>query len=380
MYPSIVLRVKTPSHQPPRSPGQYLYRRIADDLRAGMEDGRYARGTRLPSLDELATHFKVNRITVRRALQDLRAAGLIYSVPAQGVYVAETADRAAPTRRSPRVVGLLSRVLFPATIGPYHQAILAGVQEELVGRKANLLLLPAAHLKTARETIELACHSSADAMIYVGDMEPDLLRQLLRQAPPAVLLDHQRRGSHTDAVIPDNRLGASLAVAHLVGLGHRRLAVICGRESDPATQERLAGVRDALAEAGIAESAVAFESGAFTRESGAAAMERLLRRHARPTAVFCLNDEMAVGAMRTVQSAGRLCIPQDISIMGFDDIPWCTAVHPHLTTVQVDKLLMGRLAVQRLFDRLSQPNHTPTTTVVDPVLIVRETTAAPAAG
>jgi DNA-binding transcriptional MocR family regulator len=123
-----------------------------------MADGRYAKGTRLPSLDELAAHFDVNRITVRRALQDLRAEGLIFSIPAQGVYVAEADNRADLPRRTPRVVGLLSRVLFPGTIGPYHQAMLAGVQEELVGRQANLLLLPAGHLKTARDASHRSLH------------------------------------------------------------------------------------------------------------------------------------------------------------------------------------------------------------------------------
>jgi DNA-binding LacI/PurR family transcriptional regulator len=106
-------------------------------------------------------------------------------------------------------------------------------------------------------------------------------------------------------------------------------------------------------------------------------MASLLKSKLMPTAVFCMNDEMAVGAMQAIHRLSSHEVPRDISVVGFDDIIWGTATHPRLTTVRVDKNLMGRLSVERVLSALENNSHTVTATVIDAELLQRESTAAP---
>jgi DNA-binding LacI/PurR family transcriptional regulator len=106
-------------------------------------------------------------------------------------------------------------------------------------------------------------------------------------------------------------------------------------------------------------------------------MASLLKTNPLPTAVFCLNDEMAVGAIQAIHRLSSLEVPRDISILGFDDIIWAAATHPRLTTVRVDKKLMGKLAIERVISILGRREHTITSTTITPELVQRESTAPP---
>jgi len=118
-------------------------------------------------------------------------------------------------------------------------------------------------------------------------------------------------------------------------------------------------------------------TGDFKMESGLNAMAELLKSSPLPTAVFCMNDEMAVGAIQAIHRQSSLEVPRDISIIGFDDIIWGTATHPRLTTVRVDKRLMGRLAMERVMAVLEDQSHTVTSTTIATELVLRESTSRP---
>ena len=108
-------------------------------------------------------------------------------------------------------------------------------------------------------------------------------------------------------------------------------------------------------------------------------MSTLLKSGSLPTAVFSMNDEMAVGAIQAIHRFSSLKVPRDISIIGFDDIAWGAATHPRLTTVRLDKKLMGRLAIERIMSMLGEREHTVTSTTITPELLLRESTGAPPA-
>lgn len=355
---------------------EYLYRQLSMILRENIRTGKYKPGSRLPSLNEIKALYRVNKITVLKALAELRDAGLIYSVAAQGTYVAE-APPAVEKRvsRGTLSVGLVSRVLYPGVFGPYHMDMIAGIQDELSRENANLVTLPVGPVKSQAKVHNIVLAADLDAVIYVGVFHSGTLQRMIADGPPSVLVDFRIPGEEVDTICVDNRGGAAQAIEHLLSLGHKQIAMILGPDDQVAAQERMEGARDALKRAGIAPSSVPVASGLFNRVGGAKAMEQILRSNPVPTAVFCLNDEMAAGALQTLHAESSLDVPGDISVMGFDDIAWAQASHPPLTTMCVDTLLMGRLAVQRLMARLKDTRHTVITTVVSPRLIVRASTA-----
>ena len=116
--------------------------------------------------------------------------------------------------------------------------------------------------------------------------------------------------------------------------------------------------------------------GDFQREGGYRAMADILSSGNVPTGIFCFNDEMAAGALQALHSLSSFTVPRDVSIVGFDDTAWATATQPPLTTVQVDKSLMGRLAVQRVAARIKN-QEPPTTTILPTKLVSRSSTTAP---
>jgi len=366
------LGLVTPFARDP-SNGEHLYRQLALRLGRNIRDGKLKPGQRLPSMDDLAASCGVTKITVRRALLELKSEGLIYMRPAQGTYVAETLPiRKQRSRNKVLTVGLISHVLTGEP-GPYHAEILTSLRTEMSTQKGNLVVLPSPDTGSPDISAQMG-HANLDAVIILGHFDSELLRRIVRNGPPSVLVDFQLRGLRVDSISVDNTAGAEAAINHLVALGHRDIALILGPEDTFATKQRLAGVRDALERAGVPLSSQRILQGNFLLESGYEAMASLLKSNSLPTAVFCMNDEMAVGAIQAIHRLSSLELPRDISIIGFDDIIWGAATHPRLTTIRVDKNLMGRLAMERVLSATENGSHTITSTVIDPELLQREST------
>ena len=348
----------------------YLYRQLADRLRDEIASGVFAPGSRLPSLDQIASTHQVNRLTARKAIGELRTEGRVYSVPAQGTYVGRAAgDAGAAAARTP-VIGLLSHVLHPSGYGLYPQTMIAGLYDELARTDANLLVM-AAGVVEQDEIPAMMRGADASAMIYLGHFDRRVLAEMVAQGPPAVLLDAGACGLPCDSVCVDNASGAREAVRHLLAQGHGdALAIIAGASGDRATTERLKGAKEAFAEANLDFNRTRVVTGGYRRQGGVAAMRDLLASGRRPKAVFCMNDEMAAGAIETMRGAG-LRAPDDIAVMGFDDSMWAEAADPPLTTMRVDARQMGRLAMRMLQARVADPSAAPTATTLQPQLVRR---------
>lgn len=355
------------------SDDEFLYQRIARRWRGEIVRGVYAPGARLPSLDDMARADGVNRLTARKAVAELCKEGLVYSVPAQGTYVSRTVRRSASGRtvaQASPVFGLLSHVLHPAGYGLYHQALISGINDELNNSEANLLVI-AASVVDQGKLPSLMRKAYANAMIYLGQFAEPVLNEMVRSGPPAVLVDYDMPGIACDSISIDNIAGAKAAVSYLLDAGYvKSFAVISGAEGDRSTTDRMKGVRKAFAEAGVESRGIRVVSGNYSREGGEAAMRRLLRGGTRTRAVFSMNDEMAAGAIDAIRDAG-LSVPGDIAVMGFDDSLWAEATLPQLTTMQVDARQMGRMAMKLLQGRISSPEASPTSTVLQPRLVRR---------
>jgi LacI family transcriptional regulator len=171
----------------------------------------------------------------------------------------------------------------------------------------------------------------------------------------------------------DNRAGASDMVRHLIGLGHRKIAVVTGGTTNHDSNERLRGYEEAMREAGLGDEIVVVD-GEFTEESGFRAGRKLLERPDRPSAIFAFNDSMAVGVLSALQESG-VAVPDKISVAGFDDIPMSRYLNPPLTSVQVPIFELGSLAVDRLVGSLRRDASTPPRVeVVSTTLVERRST------
>lgn len=201
--------------------------------------------------------------------------------------------------------------------------------------------------------------------------EQDLIG-LVRNIPFVVV--GNRLGYGTNAVLIDQREGTRMAIEHLLSLGHRKFALIDGPSQYYDAQIRSETARKILAERQA--ELVAAAQGNFSMPSGYEAMQQLLESGTTFTALFCANDEMALGAMRALKDRG-LRIPQDISVVGFDDLSFTAYCDPPLTTVRQDFHALGAHALQHLLSLLKMPNTAPHQRLLYPELIVRQSTSTP---
>lgn len=179
-----------------------------------------------------------------------------------------------------------------------------------------------------------------------------------------------------DAVLPDNEAAGRTVAEHVLSLGHRRIAVVAGPERLTTVADRLAGVASAAERSGLSWAGVPVVQTDFTRDGGRVATEQILREHPRTTAIIALNDAMAIGILSTLR-AGKVIVPEQVSVVGFDDVSVAADLAPSLTTVRLPMAMMGELALEMA---LKPPSRRPRRKSTGHELIVRDSTGpAPSA-
>jgi LacI family transcriptional regulator len=192
-----------------------------------------------------------------------------------------------------------------------------------------------------------------DGIVLVAAAEHgEALRVLLRGRMPVVATDRERPGLALDTVTANHEEGGGIAARHLLALGHRRIACVAGPPGLSPSDQRVAGYRRALEEAGVEAGAVLH--GDFHPAAGADAARALLAGRRPPTAIFACNDLMAMGVLRAAAELGRR-VPADLAVVGYDDIELASYLTPSLTTVAQPKRELGREAVRLLLDRIGSP-------------------------
>ena len=181
--------------------------------------------------------------------------------------------------------------------------------------------------------------------------------------------------AHWDQVTSNNLEGAREAVEHLLELGHRRIAFVQGLAGTPSSLKRLAGFRSAFEQAGLALASDLIIAGDYTQAGGRRAAETLFDRDERPTAVFCANDLSALGVLQVAQLRG-LRVPQDVSVVGFDDIDEAAQATPPLTTFSQPPRQVGTVIAETLLERLNGRTE-PSRRSVQGTFVIRASTAPP---
>jgi len=249
-------------------------------------------------------------------------------------------------------------VTVPKVHPVFFSSILSGAAEALYEQDMRIVLCPTEH-EHDREVslLERLMHGTTDgALLVLPEETNDELENLLNHGYRFVVIDPLKPlNARIPAVSAANSSGANQAIKHLLDLGHRRIGAVTGPTGWLATEERRRGYHAALASAGIMPDPAIEVAADFQVEGGIQAAARLLDAAERPTAIFAFNDNLAIGAMQVARARG-LRVPEDLSIVGFDDIEWAQLITPQLTTVRQPLAEMGRMAVSlltRLLDKQS---------------------------
>jgi LacI family transcriptional regulator len=272
------------------------------------------------------------------------------------------------------LVGVLVPLVYPA----YFSGILAGAAEALSERDFQIVLSPTGGEHDREVSIVDRLHGLTDgAMIILPEESSEELERLLDSGFRFVVLDPlMPLEERIPSVSAAHMSGADQAMKHLLDLGHRRVGQISGPRGWVATEDRRRGYRAALAAAGILPDPALEREAEPEIDAGRAAAEQLLDLSELPTAIFAFNDNIAIGAIQAARARG-LRVPEDLSVVGFDDVEHATIVTPALTTVRQPLAEMGRTGVSLLMRLLEGKRFETLHVELATRLVVRDSTAPP---
>jgi LacI family repressor for deo operon, udp, cdd, tsx, nupC, and nupG len=284
---------------------------------------------------------------------------------------------AAKSLRTLRTEKIL--VTVPDISNPFFSHVIRGVEEAALAAGYSVLLGDTRHEEAREEQYAVMFRrKEADGLIFLGHRLPDVLADMVAAKGPRTPIVNGcefRPGLAVSSAHIDNDRAAAEVVDYLYGLGHTRIGVVTGPLASPISSDRLAGVLSAAQRQGRA-SALRIAIGDFSIESGVRQTGELLDEPGRPTAIFCFSDEMAMGALEAIRQRGLTC-PDDVSLVGFDDIRFAQYLHPKLTTVSQPKEQIGHEVVRLLLDILSGRATALQNVTLPHQLVIRSSTASP---
>jgi len=331
------------------------------------------------TMAELARAAGVSMATASRALSDHPKVAPATRARVQAVasdlgYVHNSVARTLRTNRS-YTLGLVSDQIATT---PYAGRIILGAQEAAARQGWLLLLLNSGgDPQLERREIQTLLQRQVDGLLYAAMYHQVVTPPAALAEVPSVLLDARSDDASLPSVVPDEVGGARAAVAELLRHGHRRIGFVTHGDDIPATHGRLRGYQEALLAAGVPVDPSLVAVGPSTPQGGYPAALALLDRPDRPSALFCFNDRMAMGAYQAAAALG-LRVPEDVSVIGFDNQESVAdALRPGLTTMALPHYEMGVWAVEVVLARVHDAAAPVEHAVLPCPLVVRESVAAP---
>lgn len=327
------------------------------------------------TLEAIARQLGVSTATVSRALNDKPGVGAetrqrVLELAARQRYAVNGAARGLATTQSRTVAFLTAHRSVPLAEDYFYQRVMLGAQQQLARDNYYLLVATVGEAEFADfAAMELVRGQRIDGILLAGPEVPARsILDLRSSGVPVVLIDNALPRTPVDCVLSEDEEGGYSATQHLLTHGHTRIVLLAGPMAWVSNAARSAGYRRAMVEAGLLPLEVHVEE--TTLESGFVAMQQALTEHPDHTAVFAVNDSMAIGAMRAARTAG-LRIPDDLAVVGFDDIEAASHVDPPVTTVKVNKRQMGMVAARRLVTLMASGENVSVRSSVATELLVR---------
>jgi DNA-binding LacI/PurR family transcriptional regulator len=361
-----------------RNNNQALVKQLQNILIEQIRSGQLSPGQKIPSERELSRIYSVSRTTSRNAMLDLENKGYVTREVGSGTFVRSSAGGSQGKAESTGTIGfILCRHHFPVRSfreDYFYFGVMEGIQSELKQKGGHLLYSNyEARDDSASAIAELA--DKVDGILLAEAHAGSLIHGILEARIPCVLINPsvEHLKYNLDTVAIDNIAGAYKAVRYLVELGHTRIGCIRGPLDSIPARDRFEGYRRTLVDAGLmANDGYAETTESWTTEDGSAAIRRLIGRSPEISAVFCANDTLAIGAINGLAQV-RL-IPEEISVIGFDDIIIASHSTPPLTTMRSPIFELGQSACRQLLNRINNSLLPATTLLFSPELRIRSST------
>ncbi|MFA7183304.1 MAG: GntR family transcriptional regulator [Victivallales bacterium] len=360
-----------------------LYLQIKEKIINDILQRKLRKNDRFFSETELCKKYDVSRITVRRSIAELVEENILYKIPAKGTFVSDEIEEKAFLPALEKEISIIVPDIDEYAVS----TICSGVKQEADEKNYRSAIYTSGRNieKECQEINRLKQTNCRGAIIFPnwGKVNAEQIFELKRQKFNFVLVDRFFREIDTDYVVVDNKKGAFLAVSHLIELGHTRIAHIAWPAHTAGT-DRLEGYKDALIKNKLLiedDLIILLDFSKFARlniepESGGyEETKKLLSLNPRPTAIFTASDPVAFEALRAIREAG-LKVPEDISIVGFDDLKFSALLDTPLTTVAQPFREIGKTAMRILADKIEGKSKEIRQVVLEPKLIVRNSTAS----
>jgi len=334
--------------------------------------------TKAPKITDVARLAGVSTATVSRALSKPETVAestrnAVLAAAEKSGYRVNLSARNLRRQRTGAIV-----VLVPNLGNPFFSEILAGIETALSEVDINMLVVDTRQAHTKPQLVLEYLHATrADGIIALDGSLPDEILSVASSgngAPPIIFACEWTPRGEFSSVRANNASGAGMAIGHLAELGHCRIGILTGPQDNVLTHTRSAGAEAEIAKRGLALDPSHVFNGDFSLESGARAAQAWLALDLRPSALFCQSDQMAFGFISEL-ARHEVSVPNDVSVVGFDDIGIASRFIPALTTVHQPRQQLGRYAAQMLFDHIrTNSNPAIETTILEVELIVRDST------
>ncbi|MEI7541632.1 MAG: LacI family DNA-binding transcriptional regulator [bacterium] len=326
---------------------------------------------------DVAKKAKVSISTASKALNDRKDVGdstkeRIRAIAADLNYEPSHFARALAMRKTGNIGVITVRYYqAPMLTNPFYFKIIEGIEEELINTDYNLVTnVIRKEQAEAMEIPKMVKEKSVDGIILLGYMPEKFVNLIVSKAPPTIIVDNVIKNPPVSTILMDNMDGATKAVEYLIDTGHKKIAYLSGPSSRYSFMQREQGYRKAHAARGIPvnEKFVLFNE---SEERGNEWMSKILATKDRPDAIFACNDVHAILAINMLKDHGLL-VPDDISVLGFDNIEMSEHFIPSLSTVDINKPGMGTKAAQMLVDLINTKNNKVENIVFPTSIIIRK--------
>lgn len=336
----------------------------------------------MATIKDIAKLAGVSVTTVSRALNGYsdvseKTRKRIKEVANQLQYSPNTVARSLVMNKSKTIGLLVSELNRTGAKDMFTYEVMCGINDSASDEGYDLILFSTNLVKQkAKSYTQLCKERLVEGVIMQGIKKDDpYLDEIIESNIPCVLVDVEVAGENVGFVTTDNEFGAQMAVKHLLNLGHKHIALMNGHDKALVSQKRQKGYEKELEGASISIKKEYILNGNFLESEAEVVAYRFLQEHPEVTAIFCASDLMALGVMWAAKRLD-LKIPEDLSVVGFDDITLSQYTHPPLTTISQDKYQIGYEAAKLLIGML-EGNGTKRNAILDNRLVVRETTAPP---